>query len=464
MNTSPHIPLPLDWDASPHDILAAWPPSLRLASLWSGPTSPTPPSSRWSFFSSPSKRLALGPAATPAHLHQLFPSPAHPHTPDPLLPPFRSGWLGYISFDLGRRLEPHAQSPSPPLFTPDLALWPLAEFHRLDWALAFDNLHARWFFAGNPDLAPDGLAPSSLPPFSVSNLRTDLPQADFLARVRRALDLIHAGDVYQVNLTHSLSASFSGSARSLFSSLTHAANPWFGAYLEADDLASRRAFLSASPELFLSFDAATRTLTTRPMKGTRADLHADALRDSPKENAELNMIVDLMRNDLGRVCEPGTVRVASPRDIESHGAPSAALLQATATITGRLRDDLSPADALLACFPGGSITGAPKIRAMQIIDELEPSRRGPYTGAHGYIDDSGSFAFGISIRTALLTGQPGPHHDLFSDATLRYGIGAGIVADSDPASEWLETLDKASVLRAATGLHPSPPLPHTPNH
>jgi para-aminobenzoate synthetase component 1 len=222
-----------------------------------------------------------------------------------------------------------------------------------------------------------------------------------------------------------------------------------------------------SPELFLEFDAATRRVTTRPMKGTRPG-NADPaeLEASPKDRAELNMIIDLMRNDLGRVCRFGSVRVESVRTIEGHGQSSPphlltcspaheppsrnrspALWQATGTVTGELHEGLDACDLLGAAFPPGSVTGAPKIRAMQIIDELEPVARGPYCGCIGWIGDDGSAAFSVAIRTALITGTAGDRSpDWIEDGVLDYSVGAGIVADSDPESEWRETLDKAGVL------------------
>lgn len=176
------------------------------------------------------------------------------------------------------------------------------------------------------------------------------------------------------------------------------------------------------------------------MKGTRPG-HAppDELRASPKEHAELAMIVDLARNDLGRVCQPGSVRVHAPRDLERHDAGN--VLQATATVTGRLRPDRTPLDLLHALFPAASVTGAPKIRAMQIIDRLETARRGPYCGALGFLSDCGSAAFNVAIRSAALSATPRPDGEL--RGRLDYSVGAGIVADSNPRDEWEETLVKA---------------------
>ncbi len=272
--------------------------------------------------------------------------------------------------------------------------------------------------------------------------------------VARVLEYIRAGDVYQVNLAHELTGEFSGSARALFGELAARSRPWFGAYLESADERTRRAMLSLSPELFLDFDPATRRVLTRPMKGTRpGGASAQELDASPKDRAELNMIVDLMRNDLGRVCNFGSVRVETARAIERHGG-AAGVIQATGSVSGTLRAELGVDDLLRATFPGGSVTGAPKIRAMQIIDELEPTARGPYCGSVGFVSDCGRAAFNIAIRTALVEEPqvavrttPG----VFDRAVLRYSVGAGIVADSDPASEWQETMDKAGFLASMAG-------------
>jgi anthranilate/para-aminobenzoate synthase component I len=199
-----------------------------------------------------------------------------------------------------------------------------------------------------------------------------------------------------------------------------------------------RALASLSPELFLELGVADDRLVTCPMKGTRAD-EADVseLRDSLKDRAELAMIVDLLRNDLGRVCDLGTVRVDTAHRVERHGAPGAGVLQSTATISGLPRIDRLLLDAVMGCFPCGSVTGAPKVRAMQIIEELELTPRGPYCGAAGFVSDSGAMRFNVAIRTAL-----------FEQTEVSYSVGAGIVADSVPESEWFETLLKARAARS----------------
>jgi para-aminobenzoate synthetase component 1 len=186
-----------------------------------------------------------------------------------------------------------------------------------------------------------------------------------------------------------------------------------------------------------------RRITTRPIKGTRALLAGmdEQLRNSLKDQAELNMIVDLERNDLGRVCTIGSVKVIEPRAIEAH--PS--VYHGVATIEGMLREDVTFLDLLRAMFPGGSVTGAPKIRAMEIIDELEPARRGPYCGAIGYLAADGSMQFNIAIRTMIV-----------KDGLVHIPVGGGIVADSDPAAEYEETLTKAKALFDTLGVLPQP--------
>jgi para-aminobenzoate synthetase component 1 len=186
------------------------------------------------------------------------------------------------------------------------------------------------------------------------------------------------------------------------------------------------------------------------MKGTRpASVDVRELMDSPKDRAELDMITDLMRNDLGRISDLRTVRVDARREIELHGAPGAGLWQATATVSGLVRDSATFGHILAATFPAGSVTGAPKIRAMQIIDELEPVRRGPYCGGLGWIGDDGAAVMNVAIRTALISGRSDGHAGI--EGTLDYSVGAGIVAESEPEAEWDETLAKAGVLAALGG-------------
>ena len=209
----------------------------------------------------------------------------------------------------------------------------------------------------------------------------------------------------------------------------------FSAYLDFADFE----LASTSPELFLRLSG--NHILTRPIKGTRprgSDPTRDAqlayeLQTSPKENAELVMITDLLRNDLGRVCEYGTVQVPDLMRLEKYSH----VQHLVSTVEGRLRPDVTHFDAFASCFPGGSVTGAPKIRAMEIIDELEPLSRGPYTGALGYLGFNRESQVNIVIRTALV-----------KDGQGYFNVGAGIVADSDPEAEWEETLAKGAAFTA----------------
>ncbi len=247
--------------------------------------------------------------------------------------------------------------------------------------------------------------------------------------MRRVLEYIAAGDVFQVNLSQRFTARGPYQPLELYLRLKEKSPAPFAAFLQWKDLA----VVSASPESF--YQTRGNLLVTRPIKGTRprgSDPDDDGrlaaeLLDSPKDRAELTMIVDLERNDLGRVCEYGSVAVRDPLSIESF----AQVHHLVATIEGRLRSSTGPVDVIRALFPGGSVTGAPKIRAMEIIDELEPNRRSLYTGAIGYLSQGGSSAFNVAIRTILVEGD-----------RASFQVGGGIVADSDPVAEYDETLAK----------------------
>ncbi|MBI5773268.1 MAG: aminodeoxychorismate synthase component I [Verrucomicrobia bacterium] len=265
---------------------------------------------------------------------------------------------------------------------------------------------------------------------------SNVSRAEFIAKVERALRYIRAGDIYQVNLAQRLTAQADISGWDFFQRLAAVSPAPFAAFLDCGDFQ----VASSSPELFLRLSGSH--ILTRPIKGTRPrdnDPTRDAqltyeLQTSAKEMAELVMITDLLRNDLGRVCEYGTVQV--PELVRLERYPQVQHL--VSTVEGRLRADVTHFAAFAACFPGGSITGAPKIRAMEIIDELEPVSRGPYTGCHGYLGFNRESQLSISIRTAVC--QPGQIH---------FHAGAGIVADSVPAAEYDETLAKARGFLAA---------------
>jgi para-aminobenzoate synthetase component 1 len=273
-------------------------------------------------------------------------------------------------------------------------------------------------------------------------IASSLERAAYLPRARKVLDYIEAGDCYQANLTREFRAPCTGDPWTFYRYL-HDTNPApMGAFLEYPF----GAVLSSSPERLLEVDG--RDVLTRPIKGTRrrrADPQEDAaaaaeLAASPKDRAENVMIVDLLRNDLGRVCETGSVRVHGLCELES----CATLPHQVSTVSGRLARGLDALDALEACFPGGSITGAPKRRAMQVIDELEPHRREVYCGAIGYVAPGGRLDMNIPIRTTLV-----------ANGELRFYAGGGIVADSTPEGEFDETEAKIAAIRRAIGAFPA---------
>jgi para-aminobenzoate synthetase component 1 len=276
---------------------------------------------------------------------------------------------------------------------------------------------------------------------------SNLTRAEFIALVRRAQEYIRAGDIYQVNLSHRIKAVCPAGGWDLYRRLAAVSPAPFSAFLECGDFQ----VVSSSPERFLLLSGPH--IVTRPIKGTRprsADPSRDAqltyeLQTSPKEMAELIMITDLLRNDLGRVCEYGSVQV--PELVRLERYPQVQHL--VSTVEGRLRQEVTHFSAFSSCFPGGSVTGTPKFRAMQIIDELEPVSRGPYTGALGYLGFNRESQLSIVIRAAVCKGDAAWFH-----------AGAGIVADSDPAAEYEETLAKARGFFEALRLEPrGHPLP-----
>lgn len=436
---------PIDLALSPEEVWAQWPGNRALAAAWSGHDLQSPGRSRWTILAEPTTGTEPG-SLLPDVAGQI--SAAR----DPDVPPFCGGWIGFVGYELGKVLEPAAGARGE---SRNDRPWPRAYWARCPWALVHDRLLDQWWRVGQggpEDIVAYLLAGPRQEGFALGEPVSRTGRERFVQDVNRIKDYIGAGDVFQVNLTHRLASGFGGSSRALFGRLAMSSLPWFGGYVELGERSSRKAVCSVSPELFLSFDPITRRVTTRPMKGTRpGGADPDELRDAEKDKAELNMIIDLMRNDLGRVCEFGSIQVEQPREIERHGGESGGVLQGVATVSGVLRESHGVEDLLRATFPAGSVTGAPKIRAMQIIEELEPVERGPYCGAFGFISDCGHAAFNVAIRTALISGglEAGcGQRDLFADATLDYHVGAGIVADSIAEAEWDETMDKARALLA----------------
>ncbi len=326
----------------------------------------------------------------------------------------RGRWLaGYASYELGLALEPRLAR-----LMPDGRTLPLLHFGVYDAPGPADAFLAR--------------AASEATEAALSPARPGWTAAEHGNAVARILDYIAAGDIYQANLTMPMHAIATGTAPGLYAALRARQPVTHGAFVS---FADAPAILSRSPELFFATDADGR-IETRPMKGTapRASNPAhDAalkmeLQQSTKNRAENLMIVDLLRNDISRICHPGSVRVPQLFAIESY----ATVHQMVSHVTGTLLPATTPSQIFRALFPCGSITGAPKIRAMEIIRELEPDPRGVYCGAIGWIGPDGASAFNVAIRTITLNRQ---------DAV--FGVGGGIVADSTPEGEYEEALWKA---------------------
>jgi len=380
------------------------------------------------------------------------------------------GCFGFWGYDLKKFVEPKLRIRS----ANDLEL-PDCHLGFYDSLVAFDHeLGRAWIIATG--LGPDGsrsegrlrdqlelwhsrLATepdeTGLPrlqeraPFAESNLRSTFNRASFIQAVEAAQRYIRSGDIYQVNLTQRLSACWPQGGWNLFQRLAEASPAPFAAYVDCGDFQ----LASSSPELFLRLSGSH--IRTRPIKGTRPRSHDAAddarlayeLQTSAKEQAELVMITDLLRNDLGRVCEFGSVQVPDLLRLEKY----AQVQHLVSTVDGRLRPGVTHLQALASCFPGGSITGAPKFRAMEIIDELEPVSRGPYCGALGYLGFNRESQLSIIIRTAICAA-----------GRAHFPVGAGIVADSDPAAEYEETLAKARGFFAALRLEHSRHLSRVP--
>ena len=416
-------------------------------------------------------RAALAPATTEA-------------VPD--LPPFQGGAAGYIGYDWGATLERLPRARYDDLAIPDVILG------LYDWVLAWDHCErAAWIIStGLPatganveraaqerlaavrsrlaetpsrrrgtDPTPAGARPPAAPSYPVLGvegaeeigLRSTFTHRGYLTAVARVREYILAGDIFQANLSQRFEVDLAEAPLDLYRRLRRTNPAAFGAYFDVGEFQ----ILSVSPERFLRLSG--RNVETRPIKGTRprglGPMHdallGRVLAESDKDRAENVMIVDLLRNDLSRVCRPGTVRVPELFALEQH--PTVHHL--VSTVVGELEPNADAVDLLRATFPGGSITGAPKVRAMEIIAELEPTRRGVYCGSLGYLGASGVMDTSIAIRTAIVR-----------NGVVYFQAGGGIVADSDPEAEYRETLDKArGIIRALVASHAaataSPPAP-----
>ncbi len=360
--------------------------------------------------------------------------------------PFPGGAVGFFSYEFGARLERVKGSAPDDVGGPDL------EFGFYDGVIMADHTAHRMFLvacpvAGQPSATifrrlEQTLAASVKTILVLSSkvasngLKAAMSRADYLQAIARIKGYIASGDVYQVNLTQRFEAPLTCHPFELYQKLRRRSPAPFACYINCDALQ----VVSSSPERFLRIR--NGQVETRPIKGTRprGKNPAEDLRlrhelvVSEKDRAELLMIVDLERNDLGRVCVPGSIQVEELYKVEVHPT----VYHLVANVSGKLRTDRDAVDCIRAMLPGGSITGAPKIRAMQIIDELERTRRGVYTGAIGYLGFDGACDLNIAIRTMLC-----------AHGRTYYHVGGGIVWDSDPDAEYQETLDKGAAMRAA---------------
>jgi para-aminobenzoate synthetase component 1 len=361
---------------------------------------------------------------------------------DALAPGF---WVGWCSFELGHaaeRVVPRGAS-TEPAHVPDLA------FARFDARAVVDprgGIRVRGRGPGRVMLDAAIAARGTCPEIPPTHWRSGLDRDEYADRVTAVLDLLRAGTCYQVNLTRRLTCDDAIDPIALHGALSHAHPAPHLALLQLPELGDGIAVVSASPERFLQLRH--RDVETRPIKGTAAT--SAALRASSKDHAENVMIVDLARNDLGRVCEPGSVRVPELCAVESHPG----LHHLVSTVRGRLRDDVGIGALVRATFPPASVTGAPKPRVLQAIEDLEPVRRGVYCGALGWIDttagdpDRTSADLAVAIRTFTVLGEPGA-------GCTHFSVGGGIVADSRPDAEWAETELKAARLLAVAGAETS---------
>ncbi len=365
----------------------------------------------------------------------------------PGLPPFQGGYAGLLSYELGGCLERLPRAAADEFTTPAMVVG------LYDWVLAWDHPSRRaWIivqpFAKSPSQRLDEVrtALQKQPTTSGEAIAAGAATApvsnrtreEYLDQVQQVIEYIRAGDIFQANLSHRLTAETPLAATELYLQL-RAANPApFGAYFAHEDWA----ILSSSPERFMRLQSGQ--VETRPIKGTRrrsaapeADLYTrDELRESHKDQAENVMIVDLLRNDLSRVCRPASIRVPQLCAVETYET----VQHLVSVVQGELRVGLDFFDLLAATFPGGSITGAPKVRAMEIIHELEGARRGPYCGSLFWCGPDGNADSSILIRTML-----------HRAGRVSFGVGGGVIAQSDPAAEYNETLHKAAGMLRAIG-------------
>lgn len=365
---------------------------------------------------------------------------------------FCGGWIGYFSYEFGRYIEKICET------TINDIRMPLIRLCFYDKLIAYDHKKENFHLIaleleGDTESTEQKLeqltgilkkaeqiklispAKADLEDIRLSQFSCNMDRDYYFKTFEKIKRHIFDGDVYQINFSQRFDCDFTAKAVELFHWQNHYNPSGFAAYIDAGDFN----IVSASPEMFITIEDGI--ISTTPIKGTRPrtgdkqtdDKNYNALLNSPKEQAELNMIVDLERNDLARICRPGTRSVTLPRTIEAYPT----LFHAIATVSGQLKDRIAICDVLKAMFPGGSITGAPKVAAMEIIDETEPTERGVYTGCIGLLGLNGNACLNIAIRTIIIKNK-----------TAYTQAGGGIVADSDPKDEWDETITKARALLA----------------
>ena len=421
----------LSWRCTPIEAMARWPASVPLAALVSGDDGPW---SRWSVLAVPGPWRALQVASGPVGATGWLRDLVRDARGEGALPG-DGGWILQLSYEFGAALEPATGATAR-----EGEVWPLAQAAPIVAAAVHDARTDRWFRVGGaceawPRIESALAAAAPARDFRLESPQPCTPDAHYATLVERTVELIRAGDLFQANVARLWKARGEGDARAFALAALAASHARYGAWLETPS----GSIASMSPELFLHLDRDGHAVT-RPIKGTRpAGADTGEFLRSDKDAAELHMIVDLMRNDLSRACRAGSVRVREPRAAEPH----ATVLHGVAEVHGQLREGADAADLVAAAFPPGSVTGAPKVRAMQVIRQLESFDRGPYCGAIGLLGPDGSLALNVAIRTATLQCAGAGAWN------LRYAAGCGIVADSHPVHETRETHAKAAVLLQA---------------
>ncbi len=367
---------------------------------------------------------------------------------------FCGGWVGYFSYELGRYIEKLPET------TIDDLEMPLIRLCFYDRLICYDHIEGVCWLIGlqlandvekpeeklasleqllakSQEISVPPPLPADLDNINFSRIRCNMDKDYYLAAIEKIKRYIYEGDVYQVNFSQRFECDYAARPIDLFGWQNHYNPSPYAAYIDGGDFH----IVSASPEMFITI--ADGVISTKPIKGTRPRVsdtgqgkqinakNFEQLVSSEKEQAELNMIIDLERNDLARICRHGTRKVVQLRTIESYPT----VFHAVATVAGELREEITFCDIIKAIFPGGSITGAPKIRSMEIIDETEPTARGVYTGGMGFVGIDGNVCLNIAIRTIIIKNQKAYAQ-----------TGGGIVADSDPEAEWQETITKARAL------------------